>query len=40
MIEMLVKDKDSSLLRTFVNYTRKSFITLGPGVVFIFFATY
>jgi hypothetical protein len=24
-------DKSSSLLRTFVNYSHKSFITLGPG---------
>jgi hypothetical protein len=30
---MLVKDKHSSLLQTFVNYARKSFMTLGRGDV-------
>ncbi len=30
-MEMLARDKHSSLLRTFVNYGCKSFITLGPG---------
>ena len=29
--ERLARDKHSSLLRKFVNYTQKSFITLAPG---------
>ncbi len=30
-LAILAKDKHSSLLRKFVNYRQKSFITLGPG---------
>jgi hypothetical protein len=29
--EQVAMDKHSSLLRKFVNYEQKSFITLGPG---------
>jgi hypothetical protein len=32
LLEKLAKDKHSSLLRKFVNYGQKGFITLGPGV--------
>jgi hypothetical protein len=30
-LERLARDKHTSLLRTFANYGRKSFVTLGPG---------
>ncbi len=33
MLEKLVEDEYSSLLRKFVNYGQTSFITLAPGVV-------
>jgi hypothetical protein len=29
-LERVVRDKDSSLLRTFVNYGRKKFLNIGP----------
>jgi hypothetical protein len=32
MLEKLARDKQSSLLRKFVNFKQKSFITLGSGV--------
>jgi len=31
MLEMLARDKHSSLIQTFVNHRHKSFITLTPG---------
>ncbi len=34
-LEKLTKDKHSSLLRRSVIYGQKSFITLGPGVMFV-----
>ncbi len=30
-LERLARDEHSSLLQTFLNYARKSFLTLGPG---------
>ncbi len=30
-LERLVRDKHSSLIRTFVNFRRKSFVRLGPS---------
>ncbi len=37
-LERFVTDEHSNFLRTFINYTQKSFITLGPGVdVIIYF---
>ncbi len=33
-LERLVRHKHSTLLRSFVNYGRKSFVTMGPGEIF------
>jgi hypothetical protein len=34
MLERPANDKHSSIIRTLINYDRKKFITLGPGLIF------